>query len=383
MQHAPFHTEVRASVPAIALMAVLGGGLVTAIFSLLLWPRDEVTHAHGAGNLVDWLFALSTLAALGLALVAFERHRALVSARRGERSFRDLYENVGEGVFRRAPDGALVAANPALVRLHGYDNEEELIRGSRDLARQWYVDPSRNADIQKKLLEDGNVTNVVSEAYRLKTRERIWIEESLRLVRDEKTDKPIFCDGLVREVTDAKRRMELQERYDKITSIISGYLLQLRGRPDGTFCLPYASIGLYRMFGIRPEDVVEDSTAYRNLIRPDDVERVAAEVERSRETLTPFQCEYRVRLADGQEKWVLAHCVPEREADGSTLWHGYVIDISEKKRSEERVYELAYFDALTHLPNRSLLRDRLRLALARDDSETHHGAVLFVDLDNF
>ena len=364
-------------------MAVLGGGIATAIVSLLLWPREEVAHIHGAGNIGDWLFALSTLAALGFALIAFERHRALVHARRAEQSFRDLYENVGEGVFRRTPGGGLVAANPALVRLHGYDNEEALIRGSRDGAGKWYVDPGRNAEIQRSLLAEGHVTNVVSEAFRMKTGERIWIEESLQLVRDEKTGEPIFYDGLVREVTDAKQRTELQERYDKIASLISGYLLQLRGKPDGTFCLPYASIGLYRMFGIRPEDVVEDSTAYRKLIHPDDVARVGTEIRRSRDNLSPFECEYRARLADGSEKWVLAHCVPEREADGSTLWHGYVIDISEKKRSEERVYELAYFDSLTHLPNRSLLRDRLRAALAREDGAARHGAMLFVDLDNF
>ena len=233
------------------------------------------------------------------------------------------------------------------------------------------------------LLEKGRVTNIVSEVYRHKTRERIWIEESVRLVRDEKTGAPLYYEGTVREVTETMRRLELQDRYSKIASIMSGCLFQLHNRTDGTFHMPYVSIGLYHMFGILPEQVAEDSTVFRNLIHRDDYHRVEQAHIRSRETLTELQCEYRLCLPNGTEKWVLAHSVPERMADGSTLWHGYMVDISDKKRSEAKIYDLAYFDQLTHLPNRTLLRERLELALAREDEPKGHGALLFVDLDHF
>ena len=56
---------------------------------------------------------------------------------------------------------------------------------------------------------------------------------------------------------------------------------------------------------------------------------------------------------------------PEREPDGSTLWHGYIMDVSERKQSEAKIYELAYFDPLTKLPNRTMLREHLRKAARR------------------
>jgi len=329
------------------------------------------------------LSAVSIAAALGFALLAYERHRALVEMRRSEASLRQLYESISEGVFRSTLGGKMISANPALVRLNGYESEAELIGSCNDIANEWYVDPNRRGEIHKMVLEHGEAIGVVSEVYRHKTRERIWIEENVRLVRDEKTGEPLYYEGTVREITETIRRLELEDRYSKIASIMSGYLMQLRCRPDGTFSQPYASIGLYKMFGVRPEDVTEDSTAYRNLIHRDDYKRVERAIHYSRDTLTPLQCEYRVSLPGGAEKWVLVHAVPEREANGSTLWHGYVIDISDRKRSEARIAELAYLDPLTHLPNRTTLEERLRGVLADQGNQPGRAALLFVDLDHF
>ena len=158
--------------------------------------------------------------------------------------------------------------------------------------------------------------------------------------------------------------LQLQERYDKIASIVSGCLLQHRRKPDGSSSIPYASIGLFHLFGIMPEEVIEDSSPLRSRIHPDDVIRINTSLEESARTLTPWQCEYRVNLPDGTQKWVFGHSVPEREADGSTLWHGFLTDVSDRKRSEARIYDLAYFDPLTRLPNRAMLIDALREALS-------------------
>jgi diguanylate cyclase (GGDEF)-like protein len=146
--------------------------------------------------------------------------------------------------------------------------------------------------------------------------------------------------------------------------------------------MPYASIGLQHIFGVAPETVAKDASVLAARIHPDDLDRIAASLQYSSETLSVWQCEYRVCIPGEVTKWVFAHSVPEREPDGSTLWHGYIMDVSERKRSEARIYELAYFDPLTKLPNRTMLRDHLRKALAAS-RDGRHGAVLFVDLDHF
>ncbi len=90
------------------------------------------------------------------------------------------------------------------------------------------------------------------------------------------------------------------------------------------------------------------------------------------------------------------------EIDGQTHWYELSIarkesthpgegprfvalarDITERQQAEARTHQLAYFDALTGLPNRRMLLDRLGLALAAARRSGQVGAVLFVDLDNF
>jgi len=58
-------------------------------------------------------------------------------------------------------------------------------------------------------------------------------------------------------------------------------------------------------------------------------------------------------------------------------------DVTERKRAEKEIVNLAYYDRLTGLPNRRLLRDRLEQALAGSARNGRHGALLFIDLDNF
>jgi diguanylate cyclase (GGDEF)-like protein/PAS domain S-box-containing protein len=380
---------VRSAARVPETLLVLAGAVCGGLFLAVTLLRMFVSVDDPAAGPIDdkavreWLLALSAATGFGFALLAHNRHRALVAARDAERSFRELYNGISEGVFRSTLEGRMISANPALVRLNGYESEEEFIRCCNDIANEWYVDSNRRAEIHQMLLEAGQVTNVVSEVYRHKTRERIWIEESTRLVRDEKTGKPLYYEGNVSEVTETMRRLELQDHYDKIASIMSGCLYQIRHRPDGTRCMPYASAGLFPIFGVQPEDVVENADILRQVIHPNDLAGFAAAIDHSGRTLTPVQREYRIRMKDGTEKWVFMHGVPEREGDGSIRWHGYIADVSESKRSEAKIYELAYFDPLTQLPNRVSLKERLHSVLSPDGRQPRCGALLFVDLDHF
>ena len=58
-------------------------------------------------------------------------------------------------------------------------------------------------------------------------------------------------------------------------------------------------------------------------------------------------------------------------------------DITERKASEAQVWQLAFYDPLTQLPNRRLLNDRLAQAMAQSERNGQYGAVMFLDMDNF
>lgn len=62
---------------------------------------------------------------------------------------------------------------------------------------------------------------------------------------------------------------------------------------------------------------------------------------------------------------------------------GTLLDITERKAATQEIERLAFYDPLTNLPNRRLLMDRLKLALISSHRSGHHGALLFIDMDNF
>ena len=99
-------------------------------------------------------------------------------------NFSSLFEFLPIGAYRSLPDGTQLRANPALVRLNGYDDEAEMLAAVRDIAFEWYVDPQRRALFRRLLEADGRVTGFESEVRRHRTRESIWVSENAHLVRD-------------------------------------------------------------------------------------------------------------------------------------------------------------------------------------------------------
>ena len=88
--------------------------------------------------------------------------------------------------------------------------------------------------------------------------------------------------------------------------------------------------------------------------------------------------------AAGCLTWVAISGTPIFDAQGQFKgYRGIGRDISERKRAEEKIERLAFYDVLTDLPNRRLLMDRLQQALVSSAREHGTGALLFIDLDNF
>ncbi|PTT19743.1 diguanylate cyclase [Acidovorax sp. HMWF029] len=90
------------------------------------------------------------------------------------------------------------------------------------------------------------------------------------------------------------------------------------------------------------------------------------------------------RTHDGQPIWVSISGEPIFDAEGQfTGYRGVARDITERKLAEAQIQRLAFYDELTGLPNRRLLMDRLERAVVNCTREGRHGALLFLDLDNF
>ncbi len=94
--------------------------------------------------------------------------------------------------------------------------------------------------------------------------------------------------------------------------------------------------------------------------------------------------EVQQRCKDGGLIWTEIHSTPERDAIGAiTGYHRISRNVTERKRMEDQVRQLAFYDPLTKLPNRRLLDDRLNQAMAASKRSQCYAALMFLDLDNF
>jgi diguanylate cyclase (GGDEF)-like protein/PAS domain S-box-containing protein len=117
-----------------------------------------------------------------------------------------------------------------------------------------------------------------------------------------------------------------------ITCRAPGVLYEYLRRPDGSSCFPFASDGIRNMFGLSPEEVATDGTPVFALTHPDDASDVAASIDASAQSLTPWVHEYRIRVADGSVRWLSGNAMPQRQTDGSVLWHGFIFDTTRRNQ---------------------------------------------------
>lgn len=331
---------------------------------------------------MDWL-TLAMFSINMVLLIVLLRYRVLYfRASTRESGHRDLIENLSEGVYHSSLDGRQLSANQALVALNGYDNEPEMLESVRNIATEWYVDPDRRSEFQSILARDGRVEDFVSEIHRHKTRERIWISESARLVRNSRTGKPQYYEGSIREITASVKQQQLDLRFRKLTSQVPGGLFQLVRSPGGKFTMPYANLGFRRMFDVGDDATDIDPEIMGRDLREADRLRLLAALKTSGMQLEPLVFESRALTKQGPERWIHITATPEHDG-AEVVWHGYISDISERKKHQIKIEDLAYFDPLTHLPNRRLLIDRLTGVIADTNCSPDFGALLFIDLDNF
>jgi diguanylate cyclase (GGDEF)-like protein/PAS domain S-box-containing protein len=136
------------------------------------------------------------------------------------------------------------------------------------------------------------------------------------------------------------------------------------------------------MLGYAPQDLVGQLTSTW-FADPSEYERTAVAAVRRIRTGQVYERELRVRRKDGEVLWcgVRGQGVRPGSLEDGAIW--VYSDISERKASEERIRHLAHHDALTGLPNRRLLEDRLGRALVQARRGQTYAAVMLVDLDGF
>jgi diguanylate cyclase (GGDEF)-like protein/PAS domain S-box-containing protein len=301
---------------------------------------------------------------LAIARDVTERKRAEADLRSSEERYRELFENAHDLVYTHDLEGRVTSVNVAAERVIRYSREEILGKRMQEIVAPEHAERFREA--LAKLSGKETATSYEIDILARNGR-RIPIELSTRLIHEN--GRPVGVQGIGRDLTE-RRASETRYRLLFERNLSGVYRTGTDGR------IIECNESCARIFGYDSREEFLAADASDVYFDPADRLRVV-QMLRQQGQISNF--EQRLRRRDGSEVWVLENV---NLLDGEVL-EGAIIDITDRKRAEEKLEYQAYHDVLTSLPNRLLFRDRIAVALAHAKRRRRSAAVMFLDLDQF
>lgn len=297
-----------------------------------------------------------------------------------------ILENSADAILAVTLGGAILSWNRGAEQIFGYTAAEMIGRPGTELFPQSRA--NEDADLIARLLSGEPITHFESQRIR-KDGAIIDVSVTLSPVRDE-TGRIVAVSKIIRDITERLRLLEQvatqrrllerqrsNERFSTLfrfspvpivmTSIDEGRVLEVND-------------AFLRQLGIAREQVVGRTSVELRIygdtaVRRALVERLLRDGHiRDHELVLPRSSGSALTLSLSSDLI---------ETDEGTCILSTLVDVTERRQAEAHVHHLAHYDALTDLPNRRLLHDRIGQAQAASSRDDSHGAVLFLDLDNF
>jgi signal transduction histidine kinase/ActR/RegA family two-component response regulator len=237
-------------------------------------------------------------------------------------------DDVPIGLLAVTEDGRVLEANARLGQMLGQDPAtlvgQNLDRVFMPAARLLY-----HSYLLPLLKLHGHVSEVALPL-RSHAGERVdTLFTASRHAPDEQ--QPLACVRFAFLPWRERRRLEDQLLSAKrAAEQVPGLLFELKQDASGKQTFPYASDSLRRLYGVPPQDALNDAELVWQTLHPEDLPAWRAALDESARAVSPLRCEYRV-LLHGKITWRETHASPQRLPDGACLWHGYTADVTERK----------------------------------------------------
>jgi diguanylate cyclase (GGDEF)-like protein/PAS domain S-box-containing protein len=359
--------------------------------ALLEQPGAQMYEAHVAnakdGTYRDVLFSKATFydpagavaGLVGVIVDITQRKQLEADTRESNERLRAVIHAAPMAIVARDLKDVIRMWNPAAERMFGWKEED--------------VRNTRTSVVPVHLKEE---TRPMRE--RAQGGESIWIEETQRQRRDGRmidvsvSIVPIYgadgqVSGTMTTTVDITRRKQaeqlLRESEARLRLAMDAAQMGIWYWESANDQFEYSN-GVNPLFG-RPVDAPHVGyAALLERMHPEDRELFGATIRHAIKHGEDFQVDYRVVWPDGTTHWMANRAQVYRDASGwAQRVVGVVMDITDRKMAEQRVAHMAHHDALTGLPNRVLLRDRIQHAIAQAHRAGTKLAVLFIDLDRF
>lgn len=163
------------------------------------------------------------------------------------------------------------------------------------------------------------------------TGERKWVRTICRPIVEN--GRVVRVRGSLQDITDRKRAEQAREvatqRLYKFASQLSGAIFLYCLKPDNNSYVPYASDKIESILGIQQDLLNSGEKDAFAKVHTEDRDAFQEAIRTSAKSLKPLSREFRVVDDNGSIRWISCDAVPERESDGSTLWHGYMKEVTE------------------------------------------------------
>ena len=228
----------------------------------------------------------------------------------------------------------------------------------------------------------GDMPNYAQESrFRNNAGDWIWMLNHGRVVERDAGGRALRMAGIVVDVTERKNAEALlQQSEDRFAKIFqaSPDAIVISRLGDGRYL--EVNQRWLELFGYTREELMDHSSLDLGVwVDPEDRARFVEQV-RERGALRDFETRFRKKSGAVIDALISAEPI---DIDGEPHAIVPIMDITDRKRAEERIQQLATRDALTGLPNRLLLNDRLMLSISNAQRQNGIVALLFIDLDRF
>jgi diguanylate cyclase (GGDEF)-like protein/PAS domain S-box-containing protein len=363
---------------------------------LATYSETRTAHVIGKGRAVTGKRKDGSEVPLWLAVneVNIEGHRVFVgsiadlskmSALKVSEIFnRRLFQESHIPMVVHDPDGdGFVDCNAAAVKVYGYASKEEVLgKTPLDVSAPIQYDGTPSAELIPKRDQVAKMESLnVFEWRHQRPNGELW-DAKVHLMLFEHHGKQLLQVSL-EDITEQKRlaaalQQSMAELKNLITQIPIG-VYKYRYSKDGRGCYEFVSPAWCDLFELSAEEALNNSNSILERIHPEDV---ADFIKKNHFGLEPFLWEGRLREST-HVLWVHVEAYRTLLENGDVLANGIAYDITATKEHQDQLNKLANYDALTDIPNRALLMDRMKQAIAQAQRNKTKFAVIFLDLDGF
>lgn len=324
-----------------------------------------------------------------------------------ERMFKAVFENAAVGLVHVDRSGLILQANQSFCNTLGYTHQD-VVAPTFNFAQIFYSQTVKSKLFGPTIPQfENNNQCVITEPCHGKNDRLVWTRFFIELLCRDTEPLQSFIVAAVDVTAEKESAAQLAEYRENLEKVVDARTVKLKESENRfrfiaenthdviwTMDLKnkkfsYVSPSVYRQRGFTPAEALKGGL-WKSLL-PDSQKRIRTildELSQTWESGTPSEV---VRVAETDQPHKDGHIIhteviisllPKSENPHGSLL-GVTRDITARKKAEEDILKLAFYDGLTQLPNRRLLLDRLHHSIAQAGRKETRVALLFIDLDNF